>query len=259
MTNGNGNTARPAGKASKKRAAKRRRRAGGFKPSDNVKPKAGEKAQEEVSAGGIVYKRTPDGVRVAFILDPYGKWSFAKGHVEDGETIEQAAVRETMEEMGIDEVRVIMPLGEIDLWFRDRYRAESRGKLIHKKVHYFLMEAPSDARGKPEKEEKIKRIIWVPVRNMLRRSSYDDVKFLLRKAKKHLAPLVAGEKPPRRGKHAHRKNGGDSRGADRRTDGKTSASPRRGRRRGASSARRGSRKPGSSAKGDKNGNGPKTA
>jgi ADP-ribose pyrophosphatase YjhB (NUDIX family) len=174
---------------------KKHRRSGSRRRSRRnarVRPKGSEEAKEEVSAGGIVYKRTPDGIRVAFILDPYGKWSFAKGHVEAGETIEQAAIRETKEEMGLSDIRLIKPLGQIDLWFRDRYRAESRGKLIHKYVHYFLMEAPADAKGRPEKEEKIKRIIWVPVRSMLRRSSYEDVRFLLKRAKRHLITLPGG-------------------------------------------------------------------
>ena len=45
------------------------------------------KAKKEISAGGIVFKRTSRGVRIALILDPFGKWAFAKGHVEEGETI----------------------------------------------------------------------------------------------------------------------------------------------------------------------------
>src|SRR5262245_584872 len=80
---------------------------------------AREAAQIEVSAGGIVFKRTPRGVRVAFILDPFSKWAFAKGHVEANESVEHAAVRETMEEMGLDQLRIVAPLGVIDFWFRD--------------------------------------------------------------------------------------------------------------------------------------------
>jgi 8-oxo-dGTP pyrophosphatase MutT (NUDIX family) len=136
----------------------------------------------EVSAGGIVYKRTPTGVRVAFILDPFSKWAFAKGHVERGETVEQAAVRETMEEMGLDQLRVVSPLGTIDFWFRDRYRPETRGVLVHKYVHYFLMEAPSDAAGRPQRKEKIRKVIWVSLGRAMRTSSYEDVRPILKKA-----------------------------------------------------------------------------
>src|SRR3989338_7733862 len=99
-----------------------------------------ERMKVEISAGGIVFKRTPRGVRVAFIMDPYNKWAFAKGHVEKGETVEQAALRETREEMGLRKLRIVAPLGVIDFWFHDRYRPETKGVLVHKYVHYFLMQ-----------------------------------------------------------------------------------------------------------------------
>lgn len=152
-------------------------------PQKNVKKRpAGSKVMVEISAGGIVFRRTPKGVRLAFIMDPFNKWAFAKGHVEKGESIIDAAVRETQEEMGIDKLRVIAPLGTIDFWFRDRYRPETKGVLIHKYVHYYLMQAPSRAFGRPQKKEKIRRIIWVPLRDAMRKSSYDDVRPILRKA-----------------------------------------------------------------------------
>lgn len=169
-----------------------------------------ERAREEVSAGGIVYKRTPQGVRIAFILDPFGKWAFAKGHVEEGETIEAAAVRETREEMGLDDVRIVRPLGKIDFWFRDRYRPATRGALVHKYVHYFLMEAPSDAKGKPQKQEKIRRVSWVPIDKMLRRSSYKDVRDILRSVKRHF-----GQGKPRGGTAAGKRTGEGNGGATR--------------------------------------------
>ena len=136
----------------------------------------------EVSAGGIVFKRTPQGVRLAFVMDPYGKWTFAKGHVKEGEALAQAALRETREEMGLGRLRIIAPLGSIDIWFRDRYRPETKGVLIHKYVHYFLMEAPSRAKGSPQKKEKIRRIIWVGAGRATGTSSYEDVRPILRKA-----------------------------------------------------------------------------
>jgi ADP-ribose pyrophosphatase YjhB (NUDIX family) len=146
-----------------------------------------ERVKMEVSAGGIVFKRTPQGVRMAFILDPFSKWAFAKGHVERGETIVAAALRETREEMGLGRLRVIAPLGKIDFWFRDRYRKESKGALIHKYVHYFLMEAPPGAKGSPQKKEKIRHLIWVPLGRVLRTSSYKDVRPMLVKALKYFS------------------------------------------------------------------------
>lgn len=147
-------------------------------------PKKGsaDRIKVEISAGGIVFKRTPKGVRIAFIMDPFNKWAFAKGHVEKEESIVDAAVRETREEMGLRKLRVVEPLGTIDFWFRDRYRAETKGVLVHKYVHYFLMQTPAGAYGKPQKTEKIRRIIWTPLQKAMATSSYDDVRPILRKA-----------------------------------------------------------------------------
>ena len=84
--------------------------------------------------------RRPRGARprAALIgrLDRRGRllWSLPKGHVEEGETAEDAAVREVEEETGI-RGRVIAPLGTIDYWFV----AEDRR--IHKTVHHYLLEA----------------------------------------------------------------------------------------------------------------------
>ena len=119
---------------------------------------------------------------MALVLDPFGKWTFAKGHVEAGETIEQAAVRETMEEMLLRGLKLEQPLGTIDFWFREKYRPGSKGMLVHKFVHYFLMEAPPGEWGSPQRDEKIRKIVWVDPKEALRLSSYDDVAPVLEKA-----------------------------------------------------------------------------
>lgn len=150
-------------------------------------PRDTSNAQVEISAGGIVFKRTQRGVRIAFILDPFGKWAFAKGHVEEGETIIEAAIRETREEMGIHDLTVVAPLGTIDFWFRERYRKENRGATIHKYVHYFLMEAPAYVKGRPQRKERIRKIIWVGLRRLSHTSSYDDVRPILERVMEYFS------------------------------------------------------------------------
>ena len=61
------------------------------------------RAKEEISAGGVVFRMTvPDdgGHRPLFLLirDSYKNWGFPKGHVEEGERPEDAALREVAEE-----------------------------------------------------------------------------------------------------------------------------------------------------------------
>jgi len=79
------------------------------------------------SAGGVVLNRKGE---VLLIRDRNGYWVFPKGHIEPGETPEQAAVREVREETGI-EAHIIAPLGET------RY-VNDRG--VPREVVWFLME-----------------------------------------------------------------------------------------------------------------------
>lgn len=134
----------------------------------------------EVSAGGIVYRKRSGLIEVGFILDPYDKWAFPKGHVEAGEKTDEAALREAEEEMGIKGIKMRDYLGKADFWFRDRY--VRKGELVHKFLHYYLMEAPSTAVAKPQKKEKIQAVRWVPLPEAYERSDYPDIEPLLRKA-----------------------------------------------------------------------------
>lgn len=62
------------------------------------------------------------------------RWQLPKGHIEEGETAEEAAVREVREETGVIG-RVRAPLPGIEYWFVDRGR-----KRVHKTVDYFLLD-----------------------------------------------------------------------------------------------------------------------
>lgn len=127
----------------------------------------------EVSAGGIVFRRKGARVWIALMLDSYGKWTCPKGRVEAGEALEEAAARETLEELGLEQIRLLEPLGKIDIWFRDRY--EKKGKLIHKDIHYFLFETPPNAVLHPDPDERALGAKWVPIGMVLKETSYSDM------------------------------------------------------------------------------------
>lgn len=83
------------------------------------------------SAGGLVVRDA----QVLLIATAGGsRWQLPKGRLEEGETSEQAAVREVREETGVTG-RIVAPLPGIDYWF-----AEGRRKRIRKHVDYFLLE-----------------------------------------------------------------------------------------------------------------------
>ncbi|MBI4133077.1 NUDIX domain-containing protein [Candidatus Uhrbacteria bacterium] len=140
----------------------------------------------EFSAGGVVYMRTRRGPMIGFILDPYHKWTFAKGHIERGEKPIEAARRETEEEMGLSGLKVVAPLGTIDLWFYERYRHGKRvygpRTLIHKLVYYFLMRAPQGMRAVPQRGERIHAVRWVGAREAPAILSYKNTRPILAQA-----------------------------------------------------------------------------
>lgn len=159
------------------------------------KKKTGRIQLRETSAGGVVYRRVPGGIEFAMTLDPYDKWTFPKGHVEKGEAIEEAAARETIEELGIDEIRMLEPLGKISIWFRDRF--VHRGALIHKDIFFFLFEAARDAKLTPQKSEGLKDAAWVPAKDVLKRSAYQDLVPIIKKALAFLRSAQTGRPGPR--------------------------------------------------------------
>lgn len=128
-------------------------------------------AVEETSAGGLV---VDDHGRAALIgrLNRRGElaWSLPKGHLEEGETLEAAAVREVNEETGI-RGRVIAPLGVIDFYFT----AENRR--VHKTVHHYLLKAEGGELSAADLE--VDDVDWVPLAEVTERLAYADERRLI--------------------------------------------------------------------------------
>src|SRR5687767_11066935 len=113
-------------------------------------------ATAEYSSGGVVYRQAASGYEfVAVQRARHGDWSLPKGHIEKGESKEEAALREVQEETGI-EARIVGDLQEV-VYF---YRRPKQG-LTRKSVQYYLMEALTDDLGGPNWEVSESR--WVPM------------------------------------------------------------------------------------------------
>jgi ADP-ribose pyrophosphatase YjhB (NUDIX family) len=137
---------------------------------------------DEFSAGGLVVDLAGDVPRGALIgrTDRQGRllWSLPKGHIEVGETAEQAAVREIEEETGIAG-EILAELGTIDFWF------VADGRRIHKTVRHFLLRATGGELSDADIE--VDEVAWVPLTDMRTQLAYPDERGLVDTAGRLLA------------------------------------------------------------------------
>lgn len=114
------------------------------------------------------------------IRDSYKNWGFPKGHIEDGEQPEAAAIREVHEETGLADLSIRGQIDTIDWFFR------FRGQLIHKVCHFYLMET-AEATTSPQRAEGITACRWTRFEEAQSLISYANARELLRRAQELLA------------------------------------------------------------------------
>ena len=151
-------------------------------PRGHAKPQSRlPRFRSEVSAGGIIYRRRGGHIEIFFIKDPYGRWTFPKGHKELGESLAQTAVREIKEETGLVNLRFLAPVG------RTTFRFRRDGTLVEKTVFFFLFEAPTEAHEKMTGEGAIWEAMWVRAHEAFSASGYRNLDRLLSKALRLIA------------------------------------------------------------------------
>ena len=112
------------------------------------------------AAGGVVWRRRDDEVQVLLVHRPkYDDWSLPKGKLEPGETHQQAAVREVLEETGLRCERG----PEL---FESHY-ADGKGR--PKVVRYWMMTVRS---GSFVVNDEVDQVRWLTVSKAARLLSY---------------------------------------------------------------------------------------
>ena len=138
-----------------------------------------------VAAGAVVTRKGPDGREVLLVHRPkYDDWSFPKGKQDPGEHVTATAVREVLEETGV-EIRLGRPL-------RPQLYPVSGGRA--KKVHYWTGHVVGDDDLSTYRtNEEVDDLGWFPVEKARSRLTYLDDLDLLdqhREARKRTAPLI---------------------------------------------------------------------
>ena len=149
----------------------------------------------ETSAGGLVIDGLDgpkDGQVAALIgrLDRRGRmlWSLPKGHIEQGETPEQTAMREVAEETGIRGT-VLAALGSIDYWF------VAEGRRVHKTVHHYLLRSLGGELS--DEDIEVTEVAWVPLSELESRLAYADERRLAEVAGKLIDKMDSRDTPDR--------------------------------------------------------------
>ncbi len=135
----------------------------------------------EKLGGAVVYSRDKNGdIQLAMVHDVFGRWTLSKGHIEDGENVEQGTIREIKEEMGVD-MKIIEELGTNEYIASDPEKGKTR-----RQVSYFLAETPGMPELVLEKKGGLDNVQWFPLAEVPDLHMYDDMVPIITKAIKIL-------------------------------------------------------------------------
>ena len=137
------------------------------------------KTQHRTSAGGVLVRPAETGLEVLLASRRTRRgelvWGLPKGLVEEGESPEEAALREVREETGHTGT-IREPLGEVSYWF------VWDGERIRKTVHFFLMDHNGEPPG--ERDQEMEEIRWFPLGEAADIAGFKSEKQTIRKARK---------------------------------------------------------------------------
>lgn len=127
------------------------------------------------AAGGAVFNEK----KLVLAIFRRETWDLPKGKIDNGESPEQAAVREVMEEVGLTEIKLGQHL--LDTWHTYR----ENDKRILKRTYWYLMQT-TQTELTPQTEEDIEKAAWVQLDEIIDYPSghiYGNILDVLRAAK----------------------------------------------------------------------------
>lgn len=133
-----------------------------------------EKVERYTAAGGVIVRDE----RVLVLRWPSrGEVRLPKGHVEPGETVREAALREAAEETGYLDLEIAADLGSQRVRFRDEDRRVDRTE------RYFLMRVGTDA-DRPDGPGEAKfDPVWMTWDEALEEMTFEGEREWLRRAR----------------------------------------------------------------------------
>ena len=127
--------------------------------------------KEAFSSGGLVTKKENGNRLVLLIKHEDGFLVFPKGHIEHGETEQEAALREVKEETGLDTINVIRKLGIVV-----RPSIEHSGETVLKTIHIYHFDTSNYEHGDADEEYG-----WFTLDEAIQGLGFEQEKDFLRK------------------------------------------------------------------------------
>lgn len=110
------------------------------------------------AGGGLVFNKD----KKLLAIFRRGSWDLPKGKIEKGEKKREGALREVMEETGVDEVNIINKVGKTYHLFRSKHQ-----KRALKLSHWYEMSTNFSGKLVPQLEEDIEKAKWVDPKDFL--------------------------------------------------------------------------------------------
>lgn len=136
---------------------------------------------KEQSAGTVLFIEESKEKLFLLLHYPTGHWDFVKGKIENNESLEQAAIRETKEETGITDIEFIKGFKE-----KIEYNFKFNGDIVQKEVIFFL--AKTNTKQVKISDEHLD-YVWLNFNNALNKITYENAKNILKKSKNYLEKL----------------------------------------------------------------------
>lgn len=128
----------------------------------------------EATAGGVIYRYGESGrLEILLVADHFNRWTIPKGHIEEGETAQETAIREIGEEAGVHQLEPICWLGKIHF----RYRREDILVLMSTQIYLFRALGDTDD---IQKEDWMNGIKWFSYEDAVEIIAYRDIAKLMR-------------------------------------------------------------------------------
>ena len=137
--------------------------------------------ERELSAGGVLVRRTR-GRSVVAAIRPRGKapgtWALPKGNIDPGERPDETALREVLEETGV-EGRLVEKLGDVKYTYTRR-----DGARVFKIVSFYLLRAGRGRLGEIEEAMRVEvaEARWLPLEEAPRLLAYGGERAMAAKA-----------------------------------------------------------------------------